>query len=128
MPFAMSSPVVLAGYSRRAPSGKVRAMGTSGRTQSVALPNVPTLAEAGVPGYEATIWIGMVAPKGTPQPIVDLLNREIGAATADPAIARALADLGAIALPGNADAFAAMLGEETERWRKVVALFGAHAG
>jgi tripartite-type tricarboxylate transporter receptor subunit TctC len=58
-------------------AGKVLALGTSGTKRSVTLPNVPTLAEAGVPGYEATIWIGMMVPKATPQPIVERLNTEI---------------------------------------------------
>src|ERR1700676_3611600 len=58
--------------------GKVRALGTTGRVPSSVLPNVPTVAEAGVPGYEATIWLGIMAPVGTPKPIVDKLNAEIG--------------------------------------------------
>jgi len=58
-------------------AGKVIALGTSGTKRSVTLPDVPTIAEAGVPGYVATIWIGMMAPKGTPQPIVERLNREV---------------------------------------------------
>src|SRR5215472_1535483 len=58
-------------------AGRVKALGTSGRVRSPALPNVPTLAEGGVPGYEATIWLGVMAPAGTPQPIVDRLNVEI---------------------------------------------------
>src|SRR3977135_1019623 len=65
-------------------AGKVKALGTSGPTRSIALPDVPTLTEAGVPGYEATIWIGMMVPVGTPQPIVDLLNREIHALLSHP--------------------------------------------
>jgi tripartite-type tricarboxylate transporter receptor subunit TctC len=107
-------------------AGKIRALGVTTRVRSAALPHVPSIADS-VPGYETSSFYGVGAPHETPRPIVDLLNREIGAAIADPAIGRALADLGAIALPGNADAFAAMLGEETERWRKVVALSGAHA-
>ena len=57
--------------------GQVRALGTTGRKRSSVLPDVPTIAEAGVPGYEATIWLGIMAPAGTPQPIVDKLNAEI---------------------------------------------------
>ena len=58
-------------------AGVVRALGTSGKTRSPILPDVPTIAEAGVPGFQATMWVGFMAPAGTPQPIVDLLNREI---------------------------------------------------
>ena len=58
-------------------AGKVRALGTSGAARSAILPDVPTIAEAGVPGFQATLWVGFMAPAGTPQPIVELLNREI---------------------------------------------------
>ena len=58
-------------------SGMVRALGTSGTVRSSILPDVPTLAEAGVPGFQATLWVGFMAPKDTPQPIVELLNRTI---------------------------------------------------
>ena len=57
--------------------GRVKALGTSGKVRSPILPNVPTIAEAGIPDYNATIWIGVMAPAGTPKPIVELLNREI---------------------------------------------------
>ena len=60
-----------------AKAGKVRALGTTGTKRSTVMPDVPTIAEAGVPGYEATIWLGLMAPKGTPQEIVDRLNAEI---------------------------------------------------
>ena len=55
----------------------MKALGTTGKTRSAVLPDVPTIAEAGVPGYEATIWLGLMAPKGTPPAIVDRLNAEI---------------------------------------------------
>ena len=58
-------------------AGQVRALGTTGMKRSAVLPDVPTIAEAGVPGYEATIWLGIMAPAGTPKPIVDKLNAEI---------------------------------------------------
>ena len=58
-------------------SGKVRALATSGKLRSAVLPEVPTVSEAGVPGYEAAIWLGMIAPKGTPKVIIDKLNAEI---------------------------------------------------
>ena len=57
-------------------AGKVRALGTSGEKRSPILPDVPTIAEAGVPGFQATLWVGFMAPAGTPQPIVEKLNRK----------------------------------------------------
>ena len=70
-------------------AGRVKALGTSGRVRSSVLPDVPTLAEAGIPGYEATIWLGVMAPAGTPQPIVDRLNTEINKILARPDIVKA---------------------------------------
>src|SRR6266496_5443353 len=67
-------------------AGRVKALGTTGKMRSAILPDVPTLSEAGVPGYEATIWIGVMAPAGTPQGIVDTLNREINKILARPDI------------------------------------------
>ncbi|HEX6635235.1 MAG TPA: tripartite tricarboxylate transporter substrate binding protein, partial [Usitatibacter sp.] len=67
-------------------AGKVRALGTSGKVRSKVLPNVPTISEAGVPGYEAVIWLGIMAPKGTPKPIVDKLNAEIRKVVSSPEI------------------------------------------
>ena len=67
-------------------AGKLKALGTSGRQRSTVLPEAPTIAEAGVPGYEAVIWLGIMAPAGTPKPIVDRLNAEITRATAAPAL------------------------------------------
>ena len=64
-------------------AGKVKALGTTGKTRSAVLPDVPTIAEAGVPGYEATIWLGLMAPKGTPPAIVDRLNAEIAKIVGD---------------------------------------------
>src|SRR6202044_4904 len=61
-------------------AGQVRALATTGKTRSGVLPNVPTVPEAGVPGYEATIWLGFMAPAGTPKPIIDKLNAAINAA------------------------------------------------
>src|SRR5437762_2730270 len=63
--------------SQQAAAGKVKALGTTGKIRSSVMPNTPTIAEAGVPGYEATIWLGVVAPKGTPAPTVNRLNAEI---------------------------------------------------
>ena len=75
-------------------AGQVRALGTTGLTRSSVLPDVPTVAEAGVPGYEATIWLGLMAPAGTPQPIVDKLNAEIGKVLSRPEVQRRLGKAG----------------------------------
>jgi tripartite-type tricarboxylate transporter receptor subunit TctC len=107
-------------------SGKIRALGVTTRERSAALPDVPPIADS-IPGFETSSFYGVGAPRGTPRHVVDLLNREINAALADPEIARALTDLGALPITGNAQEFAAMLAVETERWRKVVEISGARA-
>jgi tripartite-type tricarboxylate transporter receptor subunit TctC len=107
-------------------AGKIRALGVTTRERSAALPAVPPIAD-GIPGFETSSFYGVGAPRGTPAHIVALLNREINAALADPAIARALTDLGARPITGSAAEFAAMLAVETERWRKVVEISGARA-
>ena len=76
-------------------SGKVKAFGTTGKARSPVLPDVPTVAQAGVPGYEAVIWLGLMAPKGTPPAIVNRLNAEIGKVVAAPAVMKAWAVQGA---------------------------------
>ena len=88
------------------------------------MPEVPPISDT-LPGYETSSFYGVGAPHGTPKEIVDLLNKEINAALADPAIGQRLAELGAIAITGNADEFAAMLATETGRWRKVVEMSGS---
>jgi tripartite-type tricarboxylate transporter receptor subunit TctC len=101
-------------------TGRVKPLGTSGRVRSSALPNVPTLAEAGIPGYEATIWLGVMAPAGTPQAIVDRLNAEIGKILARPDIAAAWRAQGANPMIMRPDAFGGYMQSEIERWAKVI--------
>ena len=101
-------------------TGRVKPLGTSGRARSSALPNVPTLAEAGIPGYEATIWLGVMAPAGTPQAIVDRLNAEIGKILARPDIAAAWRAQGANPMIMKPDAFGGYMQSEIERWAKVI--------
>src|SRR5436190_9644175 len=79
-------------------AGRVKALGTTGKVRSAILPGVPTLSEAGVPGYEATIWIGLIAPAGTPQPIVTLLNTEINKILARADVVEAWTKQGATAM------------------------------
>ena len=101
-------------------TGRVRALGTSGRVRSPVLPNVPTLAEAGVPGYDATIWIGVMAPAGTPKEIVELLNREINKILARPDIKEAWQRQGANTMVMSPQEFGAYIQSEIERWGKLI--------
>jgi tripartite-type tricarboxylate transporter receptor subunit TctC len=87
--------------------------------RSDALPDVPTVAET-VPGYEASAFFGMSAPKGTPPEIIDKLNKEINAALADPKVKARLADLGGIVIPGTPADFGNVVAEETDKWAKVI--------
>jgi tripartite-type tricarboxylate transporter receptor subunit TctC len=104
-------------------AGKLRALGVTTHERSDTLPEVPPIGDT-LPGYETSSFYGVGTPRDTPQEIVDLLNREINAALADPAIKQRLGELGAIPIAGNAREFAAMLATETERWRKVVEMSG----
>jgi tripartite-type tricarboxylate transporter receptor subunit TctC len=101
-------------------AGKVIALGTSGTKRSVTLPDVPTLAEAGVPGYEAAIWIGMVAPKGTPQAIVDLLNRDINQIITRPDIKSSWEQQDANPDPMTPAQFGDHIQAEVAKWAKLI--------
>jgi tripartite-type tricarboxylate transporter receptor subunit TctC len=104
-------------------SGKIRALGVTTRERSETMPDVPSISEA-VPGYETSSFYGVGVPRNTPQPIVDLLNREIVAALSDPTIKQHIGELGAIPISGDAAQFATMLAAETSRWRRVVEMSG----
>ena len=104
-------------------NGKLRALGVTTKERSETLPDVPPISDT-LPGFETSSFYGVGAPHDTPRDIVDLLNKEINGALADPTIKARLSELGAIAITGDARQFAAMLGTETERWRKVVELSG----
>jgi tripartite-type tricarboxylate transporter receptor subunit TctC len=105
-------------------SGSVRALGVTSAQRSPALPDVPAVGEV-VPGYEASAWFGMSAPKGTPPAIIARLNREINAALADPVMKAKLADLGGVPLPGTPEQFWEIHKMETEKWAKIVQFSGA---
>ena len=98
-------------------SGKLRALGVTTRDRSATMPQVPPISDV-LPGYETSSFYGVGAPHDTPQEIVDLLNREINAALADPTIKQRLGELGALPITGNAREFGAMLVAETERLHK----------
>src|SRR5262245_24911715 len=104
------------GYIR---AGKVRPLAITSATRSEALPDVPTVGEF-VPGYEASFWFGVGAPKTSPAEIVDKLNKEVNAALADPKMKARLAELGATALPGSSADFGKFIADETEKWGKVI--------
>jgi tripartite-type tricarboxylate transporter receptor subunit TctC len=101
-------------------AGMVRAIGTSGKMRSPILPDVPTLAEAGAPGFQATLWVGFMAPKATPQPIVDLLNRTIATILQRPDIKDAWEKQGATPLLMTQPQFDAFMKAEIVKWAKVI--------
>ena len=100
-------------------AGRLRALAVTTATRAEALPDVPTVGEF-VPGYEASLWQGIGAPKSTPPEIVDRLNREINAALADPKIKARLADLGSTPLVQSPGEFAKLITSDTEKWGKVI--------
>jgi tripartite-type tricarboxylate transporter receptor subunit TctC len=101
-------------------SGKLRAIGVTGAKRAAALPNVPTIDEAGVPGYEAIFWYALFAPAGTPRPIVDRMQAEVSKALLRPDVGERLAADGAEPGGMRPDAFAAFIKAELEKWGRVV--------
>jgi tripartite-type tricarboxylate transporter receptor subunit TctC len=106
--------------------GKLRALAVTTAMRSETLPDIPTVAEF-VPGYEASAWFGIGAPRNTPAEIVDKLNTEINASLGDPKLKARLMDLGGIALTGSPADFTRLIAEETVKWAKVVKFSGAKA-
>ena len=105
-------------------TGKLRALAVTTATRSEALPDIPSVSEF-VPGYEASAWWGVGAPKDTPADTVEKLNKEINVALADPKMKARLADLGCTVLAGSPGDFGKLIAEETEKWGKVVKFSGA---
>ena len=106
-------------------AGKVKALATTGKTRSAVLPDVPTMSEAGVPGYEAVIWLGIMAPKGTPDAIVQRLNAEITKIANSPEVKQAWAKQGATPMSMSTDEFGQYLRGDIAKWAKVVKISGA---
>ncbi|WP_234814936.1 Bug family tripartite tricarboxylate transporter substrate binding protein [Noviherbaspirillum denitrificans] len=106
-------------------AGKVKALGVTGRKRSEALPNVPTIEEAGVPGFEVQIWFGLAAPRGTPDDVVKKLNQQLQKIISAPETKAKFASIGVDPLPGNPADFAAMIQKDTAKWSKVVKESGA---
>ena len=101
-------------------SGKLRALGTTGLARSRVLADVPTVAEAGVPQYEATIWLGIMAPAGTPKAIVDKLNAEINKVLANTEVKDAWGKQGAITMSMSPEQFGKHLRADIEKWARIV--------
>jgi tripartite-type tricarboxylate transporter receptor subunit TctC len=108
-------------------AGKLKALGTTGRVRSAVLPDVPTVAEAGVPGYEATIWLGLMAPTGTPRAVLVKLNAEAGKIVSRADVKAEWARQGAAPLLMTLDEFNHYLREDIEKWARIVKLSGAKA-
>jgi tripartite-type tricarboxylate transporter receptor subunit TctC len=112
----------MAGQAR---AGKVRALGTTGKKRSSVMPDVPTIDEAGVPGYEATIWLGLMAPKGTPRPVLEKLNASVNKIIESPEVKQAWAKQGAVPMGMSIDEFDKFLRADIVKWAKVVKMSGA---
>ena len=108
-------------------AGKVRALATTGKLRSGVLPDVPTVSESGVPGYEATIWLGIMAPKATPPAIVARLNAEMSKIAANPEVKAIWRKQGAEAMVMGSEEFAKYTAADIEKWAKIVKFSGAKA-
>ena len=108
-------------------AGKVKALATTGKVRSAVLPDVPTANEAGVPGYEATLWLGLMAPKGTPVAVINKLNAEIGKITANPEVRRTWTAQGTTAMTMGVDEFTRYMNDDIAKWARIVKFSGAKA-
>jgi len=106
-------------------AGKLKALGTTGKSRSSVLPDVPTVSEAGVPGYEAGIWLGLMAPAATPKPILERLNAEVGRIIQAPEVKENWMKQGAVPMSMTLDQFDRFLRDEIVKWAKVVKISGA---
>jgi len=122
VPMAMPGTAGMVAHIR---AGKLRALAVSGSTRSPQLPDVPTLAESGLTGYSAYVWLGLLAPKGTPGPIIERLNRELKAALATPEVKSYMAEAGIESVGSTPAEFDAYFREERDRWARVVKDTGA---
>ena len=108
-------------------AGKVKALATSGKSRSPVTPDLPTVAEAGVPGYESGIWLGLMAPAKTPRPVLEKLNAEVNKIINSPEVKEAWAKQGAFPMGMSIDGFDKFLREEVVKWAKAVKASGAKA-
>jgi tripartite-type tricarboxylate transporter receptor subunit TctC len=105
--------------------GEMRALAVTGAVRSPGVPDIPTVAEQGFPGFEATSWMGLQVPRGTPQPVLDRLNAALNAALAEPATRERIGNLGARPRGGTPEAFAAFIRAEQAKWAEVIRRSGA---
>ena len=117
---AFSPPTIVVGYVR---SGKLRALAVTSKMRSDMIPSVPTIGET-VPGYDANGWIGIGAPRNTPEPIIEKLSHDTGAIVADAGFDKRLAKAAVVPMPMNSTQFGKFLADETEKWAKVVKFAG----
>jgi tripartite-type tricarboxylate transporter receptor subunit TctC len=108
-------------------AGKLKAIAVTTGTRSSLLPNVPTIAESGLPGYEASNWYGFLAPAKTPPDIIDRLNREMVKVLQSPEVKDKLAGLGAEPVGNSPQAFGELIRTDAAKWKKIVAETGAKA-
>ena len=108
-----------------AKEGKVRGLATTGKTRNAITPDLPTVAEAGVPKYEATIWLGLMAPKNTPPEIVNKLNAEIRKIVAQPDVKATWASQGAVPMSMTVPEFQQYLKDDIAKWANIVKISGA---
>lgn len=101
-------------------SGQLRTLGITSKARIAAAPNIPTLSEVGLPGFESLLWFGIFLPSKTPKPIVDRLSAEVQKAVASPTLAKRLADLGADPMASSPEVFGAFVRSEYERWGKLI--------
>ena len=106
-------------------SGKLRALATTGPRRAVSLPDLPTMIESGVPGYESTAWFGLAMPAGTPKEIIARMNAEGQKATKSPEFVKRMTDLGYEIVSGTPEQMAAMIQDEIRRWGPIVKASGA---
>jgi tripartite-type tricarboxylate transporter receptor subunit TctC len=109
-------------------SGRVKAIGTTGLKRSPVLPDVPTISESGVPEYEATIWLGLMAPKGVPSQVIERLNAEVGKIVNDQQTTKAWSEQGATGMAMSTSEFGRYLEGDIAKWAKVVQVSGAKPG
>jgi len=106
-------------------AGKVRAIATSGKTRSSIMPEVPTVSEAGVPGYESVIWLGLMAPAATPKPLIEKLNSEVQRIVGLPDVKEIWAKQGAVPMHMSPSEFRTFMEQDIQKWAKVVKVSGA---
>lgn len=114
-------------YEEHIKAGKVRALGVTSRTRMASLPNVPTIAESGLPGYEVANWLGVLAPAGTPREVIGTLNAAIVRSMATPALRQQLVGLGIEPTSGTPEDFSSLIRAEIPKWAEIVKKSGATA-